>query len=144
DGDGKPDVITSSAHAYGIWWHQQKAGKDANPSFVRHDLFPKLFSQSHALHLVDLNGDGVKDFVTGRRWWAHGPKGDVGSDQPPYPSWFEGKRDKQGLTRFIPHEIDNDSGVGTQFWVGDVNGDGLLDIVTANKKGVHVFEQLRR
>jgi hypothetical protein len=144
DGDGKADVITSSAHNFGIWWHQQKSGSGSEPTFVRHELFPKLMSQTHALHLVDINGDGVKDLVTGRRWWAHGPKGDPGSDQPAYLYWFEGKRASDGVIRFIPHEIDNDSGVGTQFFVGDINGDGLPDIVTANKKGVHVFEQVRK
>ena len=36
-----------------------------------------------------------------------------------------------------------DSGVGTQFEVADVNGDGLLDVVTSNKKGVFYFEQTR-
>jgi hypothetical protein len=41
------------------------------------------------------------------------------------------------------HEIDDDSGVGTQFQVIDVNGDGLLDVVTSNKKGVFLFEQVR-
>jgi len=41
------------------------------------------------------------------------------------------------------HEIDNDSGVGTQFEVCDLDGDGLLDVVTSNKKGVHAFVQRR-
>ena len=31
DGDGKNDVISSSAHKFGIWWHQQKRGKDGTP-----------------------------------------------------------------------------------------------------------------
>ncbi len=44
---------------------------------------------------------------------------------------------------FIPHQIDDDSGIGTQFAVADINGDGLLDVVTRNKKGVYVFEQVR-
>ena len=44
---------------------------------------------------------------------------------------------------WIPHQIDNDSGVGTQFEVADVNGDGLLDIATSNKKGTNYFEQIR-
>jgi hypothetical protein len=39
--------------------------------------------------------------------------------------------------------IDDQSGIGTQFVVADLNGDGLLDIVTANKKGVFLFEQVR-
>src|SRR5205807_7645664 len=38
DGDGKADIISSSAHNYGMWWHQQKAGQDG-PTFVRRDLF---------------------------------------------------------------------------------------------------------
>jgi hypothetical protein len=33
------------------------------------------------------------------------------------------------------------SGVGTQVTVGDLNGDALPDIVSANKKGAFVFLQ---
>ena len=53
------------------------------------------------------------------------------------------KRDKDGITTFIPHEIDDDSGIGTQFAVQDMNGDGLLDIIISNKKGVFLFLQVR-
>ncbi|MEZ6078191.1 MAG: FG-GAP repeat protein [Pirellulaceae bacterium] len=37
--------------------------------------------------------------------------------------------------------IDNSSGVGTQITVGDVNGDGLQDIVSGNKRGAYLFLQ---
>ena len=40
--------------------------------------------------------------------------------------------------------IDEDSGIGTQFVVADINGDGLLDVVTSNKKGVRVIVQVRK
>jgi hypothetical protein len=143
DGDGRADVISSSAHRYGIWWYQQKPSASGEPSFVKHDLFKKLCSQTHALHCVDINGDGLKDLVTGKRWWAHGPRGDADPNDPAVLYWFEAKKTRDGLTRFVPHLIDNDSGVGTQFVVGDINGDKLPDIVVANKKGVFVFEQVR-
>src|SRR5581483_11948175 len=107
------------------------------------DLFPKLFSQSHALHCVDINCDGLKDLVTGKRWWAHGPKGDADPGAPPVLYWFEAKKAKDGVVSFVPHQIDNASGIGTQFWVGDFNGDGLPHIVTSNKKGTFLFEQVR-
>jgi hypothetical protein len=143
DGDGKPDVLSSSAHNYGIWWYQQRSGSNGDPVFLKHDLFPHLFSQTHALHFVDINGDGLKDLVTGKRWWAHGPHGDADPNKPAVLYWFEAKRDKDGLTHFVPHEIDNDSGIGTQFVVEDFNGDKLPDVVVSNKKGVYVFEQVR-
>jgi hypothetical protein len=38
---------------------------------------------------------------------------------------------------------DDASGVGTQFAVADLDGDGRAEIVTANKKGVHVLRPRR-
>jgi FG-GAP-like repeat/FG-GAP repeat len=143
DGDGKMDVLSSSAHNFGIWCHQQRVGKDGKSAFVEQVLFKDLVSQTHALACLDLNGDGLKDFITGRRWWAHGPKGDAGADGPGVLYWFEAKKAADGMIGFTPHLIDNDSGVGTQFWTGDLNGDGLPDIVVANKKGVHAYLQIR-
>jgi FG-GAP-like repeat len=102
-----------------------------------------LPSQTHALQMVDIDGDGMMDFVTGRRWWAHGPRGDAGPNDPAYVYWFQAKRGKDGLVTFTPHVIDDDSGIGTSFAIVDINGDGLPDVVVSNKKGVHVLLQQR-
>ncbi|MGD9720028.1 MAG: FG-GAP repeat domain-containing protein [Pirellulales bacterium] len=137
DGDGDNDVISSSAHQVGIWWHEQKPD-----GWQTHTIF-KDISQTHSLNLVDINGDGLKDIVTGKRWWAHGPKGDINPDAPAVVYWFELSR-QGNKPVWTPHQIDDNSGVGTQLEVADVNGDGLLDVVTANKKGAHYFEQVRK
>lgn len=131
--DGLPDVLSSAAHKIGVWWHEQQ--KDG--SFVTH-IIDNSFSQSHALELADINGDGLKDLVTGKRFWAHGPTGDVNPGDPAVLVWFELQRNSKGV-KWVKHEIDNDSGVGTQFTVADLNSDKLPDIITSNKKGVHVF-----
>ena len=141
DGDGDGDVITSSAHSYGIWWFEQ-VKTDKGVEWKQHDIAPKLFSQSHAMALVDINGDGVKDFIVGKRFWAHGPTGDADPDKPAVLYWFELRRPEKGKVEFTPHQIDDDSGVGTQFEVADLNADGKPDIASSNKKGVHVFLQL--
>jgi hypothetical protein len=138
DGDGYNDVITSSAHNYGIWWFRQLPdGK--GEKFERHEIC-KSFSQTHALRLADINGDGIMDLVTGKRYFAHNGK-DPGAFEPALLVWFELQRPEKGKVQFIQHVIDEDSGIGTQFEVVDINGDGRLDIVTANKKGVHLFLQ---
>ncbi len=46
-----------------------------------------------------------------------------------------------GRVQFIPHVIDNSSGVGNSDHRRDVNGDGLQDIVSGTKRGAHLFLQ---
>lgn len=139
--DGLNDVITSSAHKIGIWWFEQKRSKDGVISFVRHDIDNSI-AQTHSLMLADINGDGKQDLVTGKRYWAHGPTGDVNPDAAPVVVWFELQRTKREVS-WVKHEIDNDSGVGTQFTIADMNGDKRPDVITANKKGVYVFLQTK-
>ncbi len=138
DGDGDSDVISSSAHAYGIWWHEQKPS-DGGSVFVQHEI-AKDWSQSHAAILADMNGDGIMDFVTGKRYLAHNG-GDPGSKEPAVMYWYELRRPAKGKVEFIGHKFDDSSGVGTQFVVCDFNGDGRPDVVTSNKAGVRVFLQ---
>lgn len=135
DGDGDNDVLMSSAHAFGIWWHEQTPD-----GWQQHEI-DKTFSQTHSMCLADINGDGLPDFVTGKRWWAHGGR-DPGGDQPPVLHWFELRREN-GTAQWIRHQIDHNSGIGTQFEVADVNADGLLDIAVSNKRGTFYFRQVR-
>ena len=152
DGDGKNDMLCSwHCHHYGLlWWKQQRDDKGAI-TWQRHvilDPKPDLkspdlrISQLHAMALVDINGDGLKDLVTGKRWWAHGSKGDVEPNNPAVVYWFELKRGADGV-QFIPHLIDDNSGVGTQVEATDLNGDGIPDIIVSNKKGsaVHLSKR---
>lgn len=143
DGDGKADVLSTSAHKFGIWWHKQRPGQGDNPTFETRTFFPKLVSETHAAHFVDIDGDGVKDLVTGKRWWSHG-RNEPGSEKSPVIYWFKAAKGADGITTFTPHVIDEDSGIGTQFVVTDINGDGLPDVVSSNKKGVRVIVQQRK
>ena len=149
DGDGLADVITSwHCHLYGLVWYQQQRSADGEITWRQHVILPPKpdlksdalrISQMHGLDLADINGDGLKDIVTGKRYWAHGPHGDVEADAPPVLYWFELHRDKTAGVQFIPHKIDDNSGVGTQVIAKDLNGDGVPDIIVGNKKGVFLF-----
>jgi len=141
DGDGDMDVISSSAHAIGVWWYEQSKGADGAPQFKQH-VIDNTFSQSHSLMMEDLNADGKPDFITGKRFWAHGPNGDVNPGDPAMVFWFEFKRTGSAV-EWTRHEIDNDSGVGTQFTVTKESDQRPPSIVTANKKGVFLFQRPR-
>jgi hypothetical protein len=140
DEDGDQDIISSSAHQYGTWWHEQITDTNGNSNWVTHEI-SKLFSQSHCLAFQDMNGDGHPDLVTGKRYLAHQDGHDPGSYEPSVLYWFEYIPGKN--PQWIPHQIDNDSGIGNNITVKDINGDRLPDIIVSNKKGVFFFEQVK-
>ena len=148
DGDGLNDIVTAwDCHRYGLLWYRQvRRGEDIRwdcrqilspePDLASDEL---RISQMHALAPADPKGNGRPGIVTGRRWWAHGPDGDVEADQPAVLYWFELQRDAAGGVTSVPHLVDAESGVGTQVAIAVLNGDGKADIVTSNKKGTFVF-----
>ncbi len=151
NGDGRPDVITGLwAHGYGLVWYEQLAEKDAKGEiqFKQHTILEPSakpneygveFSQLHSVAMIDMDGDGLMDLVTGKRFWAHGKNGpDPDSNGAAVLYWFKLVRGKNHSAHFVPYKIDDNSGVGTQVVTGDLNGDGLPDIVVGNKKGTFV------
>ena len=134
-GDGRADILTTSAHDYGVWWHRR-----VNDTWVTEEI-DRSVSQTHAVILHDFTGNGLPDAVTGKRYLAHPPGVDPGDDEPSKLLLYALERTDEG-PRWTRHVIDDDSGVGTQFELADVNDNGLMDIVVANKKGVFFFEQL--
>jgi hypothetical protein len=148
NGDGLNDIITSiAAHEFGLSWFEQYR-EGGGIRFREHVIVgrePKdnpygvKFSEIHAIELVDMDGDGLKDIVTGKRFWSHGRTGDPDRNDAAVVYWFKLTRRGDRAVEFVPHLIDDNSGVGVQVVVGDVNGDGLKDVVVGNKKGSFVL-----
>ena len=45
------------------------------------------FSQAHALHFADLNGDGIDELITGKRVYGHNGR-DPGADDVPVVMYY--------------------------------------------------------
>ena len=106
--------------------------------------------------LVDLNGDGQLDLVTGKRYFAHNGS-DPGEREPIGLYWYEFRRRPPQrraprLDAAVPgmvwtrHIIDYGGrmGGGMQTDVKDMDGDGDLDIVSGGKAGLFVAENLTK
>jgi hypothetical protein len=151
NGDGLNDVVTVlQAHGYGIAWFEQKR-ENGNITFEEHMIQADpdhpgpggvIFSQAHAATYGDVDGDGIPDFIVGKRYWTHR---DNYYDPDPYGEavlfWYKTVRDKSapGGARFEPHQIDNHSGGGSDILAADMNKDGKVDIVTSTRFGTFIF-----
>ena len=151
NGDGLNDIITGlAAHGFGLAWYEQyREGSEIK--FKEHIIMDKepnkyglKFSELHAIDLVDMDGDGLKDIVTGKRFWSHGRTGDPDRNSAAVLYWFKLVRGADHSVDFVPYLIDDDSGVGTQVVAGDINGDGLPDVVVGNKKGAFIHLQQKK
>jgi hypothetical protein len=123
-------------------------------------------SENHAAQMVDMDGDGLPDLVTGKMRYAHPyDQGDPDPDGIAYSFVFKLVRDKTkpGGAYFEPHQIETGVtntpelpmaappiytapvgsgtafGVGRQVTVGHLNMDGIPDICVSSKLGMVLY-----
>jgi hypothetical protein len=106
-------------------------------STPKENRYGLVFSELHSVSLADVDGDGLKDIVTGKTYWSHhtqSPLWDAGA----VVYWFKLVRGKDRVD-WIPYRAADETGVGRQVTVADVNADHLPDIVVGGMKGAHVL-----
>jgi hypothetical protein len=152
NGDGLNDVVTTmQAHGWGLSWFEQKKAADGTISFVERPIMGDFstknagdvtFSQLHGSAWADIDGDGIPDFITGKRFWSHL---DTWIDPDPYGApvlyVYRTVRNPKapGGAEFVPELVHNRSGMGSLAAVADLNKDGAPEIITSTKRGTFIF-----
>lgn len=164
DLDGLADVVSADwAHGEGLAWYKQGAdGAFTKYYFLGNSAevvkYGAYFSEPHALQVVDMDGDGRPDVISGKMRFANTLAGnDPDPNGTPYVYVFRNVADADPKTgapiRLTPTLVDplvspaanalgtpeGGMGVGRQIAIGHANTDGVLDICVATKVGLAVF-----
>ena len=133
--DGKNDIIYGEAHAYGLYWIEQKP----NNTWEKHPI-DESWSQAHALKLFDISGDGELDLIAGKRLRGH-EGNDPGASDPLGIYWYEINRETQ---TFQKHVLTYNAKIGTgmQINIADIDQDNDRDIVVSGKSGLFILENM--
>jgi hypothetical protein len=160
DGDGDTDIVWGMGHDFGLHCLKQSKDDKGNRIWQKEDI-DNTFSQVHALHLGDFDGDGQLEFATGKRIYAHASE--KGATDEPCVHIYKYDRSKSAWSKQIvyrgepapaaplnPEQRDalkdfrrGSAGTGLQMAVTDLDRDGDLDLVTPGKSGLYWFENLR-
>jgi hypothetical protein len=131
NGDGRPDLIASDGHGYGLYWAENLGPDAAGELRFEVHVIDGTWAQLHGLNLVDFDGDGDLDIFVGKRHLAHNGR-DPGEDEPCQVVWYE----KLVGANWAKHAISVDGTVGNGYRIPvvDLDGDGDLDVVVKSKK----------
>ena len=133
NGDGRNDVIWGHAHAYGLYWMEQKADN----TWEEH-IIDESWSQVHYLKIFDIDEDMEMELVTGKRLRGHAG-GDPGSSDP-LGIYYYDIDTKTGTFERNILAYNAKVGTGMQINIIDIDKDTDKDIVVSGKSGLYILE----
>ncbi len=138
--DGLPDVVYGHAHDFGLYWLEQTRDSAGRVAWISHTI-DDTYSQIHCPLFVDLDGDGTKDLIAGKRYRGHNGS-DPGAHEPLCLFWY--KVEKGPDPQFTKHILtyDENIGAGMTTRAVDIDFDGDIDVVTGGKTGLYFIENL--
>src|SRR5262249_49227729 len=139
DGDGLNDIVWARAHDYGIYWLQQTRTGNNQIRWIKHAI-DHTVAGAHAPLWEDLDGDGKKELIVGRRYLAHEGR-DPGEYDPMAIYRYQFDPKTRTWRRWLLSYNDG-IGFGLDPKAVDLTGSGRLDLVCGGRNGLYWLENL--
>lgn len=135
--DGKAEIVVGGGHSYGLSYWTQELQPDGSRKWTEHPIDP-YSSQFHDMHWADIDGDGEKELITGKRFRSH-PHNEAGVFDPL--GWYIFKWTGESFAKIIGDfgPIGTGHGLGIFSTLADLNGNGRLDLVAPGKEGLAIY-----
>ena len=132
DADGDADLIWGRGHRTGLYWLEHE-GDD----WTLHAIDTE-FSQLHSLLLADLDNDGRKEVIAGKRYLGHDGK-DVGEYDPMIVAAYSFDPSQRVWRRQVLDHLSR-AGFDLDPRVVDLDADGDLDLLCPTRGGLCLLE----
>jgi dienelactone hydrolase len=155
DGDGDNDVVWARGHSTGLYWFEQQSERldstedrqssgpentsQSRRKWVLHAI-DTSWSQAHSLLLGDLDGDGHREVIAGKRYLGH-EGNDLGEYDPMMIGSYQYDATRRTWRRLVVSE-GGPAGFGLDPKLADLDSDGDLDLVCPGRSGLHWIENL--
>lgn len=139
DGDGLNDLVYTRAHDYGVYWLQQTRSADGKIGWIKH-VIDTSWAGGHAPLWVDLDGDGKRELVIGRRYLAH-EGNDPGEFDPQAIYRYQYNPPTRTWRRYLISYNDG-TGFGVDPVAVDLTGSGRTDLVFGGRHSLYWMENL--
>ncbi|MCZ6794861.1 MAG: FG-GAP-like repeat-containing protein [Planctomycetota bacterium] len=161
DADGDSDIVWARAHDFGLYWLEQVQTEEpaargdeqdrpersstspptSRRGWVRHAI-DTSWSQGHSLLLADLDADGRREVVAGKRYLGHDGK-DLGEYDPLVIYRYQYDRGQRTWRRGVV-SVGGPAGFGLDPKAVDLDGDGDLDLLAPGRSGLYWLENRGR